>query len=143
MTQRLDQRTYEAGRAGILVPQQRVALPRGLRRIKRHAMLGVRELMGAAGPSRLYAGFFVQAEDAARRMRGAMRDDDLEALRRSAHGIKGSASNLGLTALAAAAAALERDSATMAAPALALAVQRFEELTAATRALCRGEGLLS
>lgn len=41
MTQRLDQRTYEAGRAGILVPQQRVALPRGLRRIKRHAMLGV------------------------------------------------------------------------------------------------------
>ena len=111
--------------------------------LDRHALLGVRELMGAAGPSRLYAGFFVQAEDAARRMRGAMREDDLEALRRSAHGIKGSASNLGLTALAAAAAALERDSATMAAPALALAVQRFEELTAATRALCRGEGLLS
>lgn len=109
--------------------------------LDRHKLLGVRELMGDAGLPQLYAGFFVQAEDAARRMRGAMRDADLEALRRSAHGVKGSASNLGLPALTVAAASLEIDAAAMAAPALALAVQRFEEITAATRGLCRGEGL--
>ena len=110
--------------------------------LDRHTLLGVRDLMGEAGSSRLYTGFFVQAEDAARRMREAMRDADLEALRRCAHGVKGTAENLGLPALATAATQLDREAATLAAPQLALAVQRFEELTAATRALCRSEGLL-
>ena len=110
--------------------------------LDRHTLLGVRDLMGDDGLPRLYAGFFVQAEDAARRMRGSMRDADLEALRRCAHGVKGTAQNLGLPALATAALQLERDASTLAAPQLALAVQRFEELTSATRALCRGEGLL-
>ena len=110
--------------------------------LDRHTLLGVRDLMGEAGSSRLYTGFFVQAEDAARRMREAMRDADLEALRRCAHGVKGTAENLGLPALATAATQLDREVATLAAPQLALAVQRFEELTAATRALCRSEGLL-
>ena len=71
-----------------------------------------------------------------------MRDADLEALQRCAHGVNGTAQNLGLPALADAATQLERDANKLAAPQLALAVQRFEELTAATRALCRGEGLL-
>ena len=110
--------------------------------LDRRTLLGVRDLMGEGGLSRLYDGFFVQAEDAARRLREAMRDADLEALRRCAHAVKGSAQNLGLPALADAATQLERDAGTLAAPQLALAVQRFEELTAATRALCRGEGLL-
>ena len=110
--------------------------------LDRHTLLGVRDLMGEAGLSRLYTGFFVQAEDAARRMREAMRDADLEALRRCAHGVKGTAENLGLPALATAATQLDREAATLAAPQLALAVQRFEELNAATRALCRSEGLL-
>ena len=110
--------------------------------LDRHTLLGVRDLMGEAGLSRLYTGFFVQAEDAARRMRESMRDADLEALRRCAHGVKGTAENLGLPALATAATQLDREAATLAAPQLALAVQRFEELTVATRALCRGQGLL-
>ena len=110
--------------------------------LDRHTLQGVRDLMGEGGLSRLYAGFFVQTEDAARRMRESMRDADLEALRRCAHGVKQTAQSLGLTALAAAATRLDSEPATLAAPQLALAVQRFEELTAATRALCRGEGLL-
>ncbi len=110
--------------------------------LDRHALLGVRDLMGEEGVSRLYSSFFVQAEDAARRLRDAMRDADLAALRRCGHGVHGTASNLGLPALAAAATQLDREAATLTAPQLALAVQRFEELTAATRALCRGEGLL-
>ena len=110
--------------------------------LDRHTLLGVRDLMGKGGLSRLYAGFFVQAEDAARRMRESMRDADLEALQRCAHGIKRTAQNLGLPALAAAAAQLDRETNTLAVAQLALAVQRFEELTSATRALCQGEGLL-
>jgi two-component system, sensor histidine kinase len=110
--------------------------------LDRHTLLGVRDLMGEGGVMRLYVGFFVQAEDAARRLRESMRDADFEALRRCAHSIKGTAQSLGLLALAEAANQLDRDTSTMAAAQLALAVQRFEELTDATRALCRGEGLL-
>ena len=110
--------------------------------LDRHTLLGVRDLMGEGGLSRLYVGFFVQAEDAARRMRESMRDADLEALRRCAHGVKSTAQNLGLPALAAAATQLDRETHTLAVAQLALAVQRFEELTSATRALCHGEGLL-
>ena len=108
-----------------------------------HATLhSVCDLMGNSQVPRLYGGFFDQAEDAARRMRDAMRDADPEALRRSAHTVKGAALNLGLPALAEAASLLNRDAGTLAAAHLALAVQRFEEVTAATRALCAGEGLL-
>jgi len=102
----------------------------------------VRELMGPAGAPTLYGGFFTQAEDAARRMRDALREADTEALRRCAHTVKGAALNLGLPALAEAAALLNREAGTLAAPHLALAVQRYEEITAATRALCQGEGLM-
>ena len=111
--------------------------------LDRHTLLGVRDLMGETGLSRLYTGFFVQAEDAARRMRESMRDADPESLRRCAHDVKGTAETLGLPALATAATQPDHEAATLAAPQLALAVQRFEELTVATRALCRGEGLLS
>jgi len=110
--------------------------------LDRHTLLGARDLMGEAGLSRRYSGFFVKAEGAARRMRESMRDADLEALRRCAHGVKGTAENLGLPALATAATLLDREAAALAAPQLALAVQRFEEVTTATRALCRDEGLL-
>ncbi len=105
-------------------------------------LLTVRDLMGPAGVPSLYGGFFAQAEDAARRMRDALRDADTEALRRCAHTVKGAALNLGLPALAQAAARLNQEADTLAAPHLALAVQRYEEITLATRALCKGEGLL-
>ena len=111
--------------------------------LDRSTLYSVRDLMGAAEMPMLYGGFFIQAEDAARRMRDAMRDADTEALRRSAHSVKGAALNLGLPALAEAASLLNRDAATLAAHHLALAVQRYEEITAATRALCEGEGLLN
>ena len=111
--------------------------------LDRSTLHSVRDLMGASEMPSLYGGFFAQAEDAARRMRDAMRDADTEALRRSAHSVKGAALNLGLPALAEAASLLNRDAATLAAHHLALAVQRYEEITAATRALCEGEGLLN
>jgi len=104
---------------------------------------GVRELMGADELRALYTGFFVQADDAARRMREAMREADTEALRRNAHTVKGAALNLGLSALADAAARLNRDAAILSPPQLALALQRSEETLAATRALCTSEGLLT
>ena len=128
--------------AGLQDPStpQSEAVPRLLDPATLH---GVIDLMDSAQLSRLYGGFFVQAEDAARRMREAMRDADTEALRRCAHTVKGAALNLGLPALAEASALLNREAGTLAAAHLALAVQRFEEITAATRALCAGEGLLN
>jgi len=115
--------------------------PAGL--LDRATIHSVRDLMGPSQVPSLYGGFFTQAEDAARRMRDAMRDADPEALRRSAHAVKGAALNLGLPALAEAAALLNREAGSLAAAHLALAVQRYEEITAATRALCAGEGLLN
>ena len=110
--------------------------------LDRATLHSVRDLMGLAQAPKLYSGFFAQAEDAARRMRDAMRDADTEALSRSAHAVKGAALNLGMPALAEASSLLSRDAGTLAAAPLALAVQRFEEITAATRALCAGEDLL-
>ncbi|MEK8049137.1 ATP-binding protein [Ideonella sp. DXS22W] len=109
-----------------------------------HATLrNVRELMGADQLPGLYGGFFEQVDDAARRMREAMREADPEALRRSAHSVKGAALNLGLAALAEAAATLSRDASQLGAAALALALQRFDETAAASRVLCQSEGLLA
>ena len=102
----------------------------------------VRELMGEAALPGLYGSLFVQAEDAVRRMRDALRDADRQALRRCAHSVKGAALNLGLPALATAAAALDHEAARLDAAQLEAAVQRFEQITAATRALCRVEGLV-
>ena len=110
--------------------------------LDRATLHGLRGLMGPAQVPTLYSGFFAQAENAARRMRAAMRDADTEALRRSAHAVKGAALNLGMPALAEASSLLSRDAGTLAAAPLALAVQRFEEITAATRALCASEDLL-
>ena len=110
--------------------------------LDRNTVHNVCDLMGTDKAPSLYGGFFTQAEDAARRMRVAMRDADPEALRRSAHTVKGAALNLGLPALADAASLLSREAGTLAAAQLALAVQRFEEVTQATRALCAGEGLV-
>lgn len=107
-----------------------------------NAIHGMRELMGETRLPLLYGDFFRQAEDAASRMRAAMREANPEALRRSAHHVRGAALNLGLPALAEAAALLNREAGTLAAAPLALAVQRYEETIAATRALCAGEGLL-
>ena len=65
----------------------------------------------------------------------------MDEVSRAAHGVKGAALNLGLPALAEAAAALNRDAATLGPAQLALAVQRYEELVEATRAVCAAEGL--
>ncbi|MBP6900988.1 MAG: response regulator [Burkholderiaceae bacterium] len=111
--------------------------------LDRAALRSVRELMGAERLPSLFNGFFEQAGDAARRMHEALRDADPEALRRSAHAVKGAALNLGLPALAERAALLSREATALGASALALAVQRFDETLAATRALCVSEGLVS
>ena len=102
----------------------------------------VAELRGARRSPALFGGFFEQADDAARRMREAMREADPEALRRAAHAVKGAALNLGLPALADAAARLQREADVLAPMQLALAVQRYEELVQATRGLCEAQGLL-
>ena len=106
------------------------------------ALASVRDVMGAQGLQSLYAGFFEQAADAARRLREAMRDADTEALRRAAHAVKGAALNLGFPALAEAASQLSREPKSLSAPQIALAVQRFEETVNATRTLCVAEGLI-
>ena len=125
-------------------PQARTSPGSAVPELLDHGTLrSVCDLMGAQQVRGLYTGFFSQADDAARRMREAMRNADPEALRRCAHTVKGAALNLGLPALAEAAALLSRDAGSLAAAHLALAVQRFEELTFATRALCAGEGLLA
>nr|WP_246312280.1 ATP-binding protein [Aquabacterium terrae] len=107
------------------------------------ALAAVTELMGAERSPALYGEFFDQADQAARRMREAMRDADTDVLRHAAHAVKGAALNLGLPALAEAAATLNRDASTLGAPQLALAVQRFEELAQATRRLCAAEGIVA
>jgi two-component system, sensor histidine kinase len=107
------------------------------------ALRHVTDLMGPDRAPALYAGFFEQAGDAARRMREAMREADVEEVRRAAHAVKGAALNLGLPALGEAAGNLNRDAATLGPAPLALAVQRFEELVEATRAVCAAEGLVS
>ena len=106
------------------------------------ALRHVTDLMGPDRAPALYTGFFDQAADAARRMREAMREADVEEVRRAAHAVKGAALNLGLPALAEAAARLNRDAATLGPAPLALAVQRYEELVEATRAVCAAEGLV-
>ncbi len=125
----------------LLQPAAGSSEPHGL--IDRATVQSVRELMVADELRALYAGFFVQADDGARRMRDAMRDADIEGIRRSAHTLKGAALNLGLAALADAAARVNRDASTLSPPQLALAVQRCDETLAATRALCADEGLLA
>ncbi len=52
--------------------------------LDRQTLRNVRELMGADQLPGLYGGFFQQVDDAARRMREAMREADTEALRRGA-----------------------------------------------------------
>jgi len=106
------------------------------------ALRNVAELMGPERTPALYTGFFEQACEAARRMREAMREADVDEVCRAAHGVKGAALNLGLPALAEAAAGLNRDAATLGPAPLALAVQRYEELVEATRAVCAAEGLV-
>jgi len=106
------------------------------------AQAGVREAMGPHRSKQLYAGLFEQAVEAVRYMHEAMRAADLEALRQHAHAVKGASLNLGLPALADAAATISGQAHAMAAPQLALAVQRFDELVQATRSLCIAEGLI-
>ena len=122
------------------VPKPEPAEP-GL--IDRAVLQSVRELLGAEHLSPAYAGLFDQAQDTVRRMHQALREADTEALRRAAHAVEGAALNFGLPALAEAAGALSRDGADWPAPRLALAVQRFDELVAATRDLCAAEGLVA
>ena len=106
------------------------------------AVAELRSLMPDAAELRaLYDTFFGQTALAAQAMRRAMRDAQAEALKREAHAVKGAALNLGLPALAEAAARLNREAGSLSAAELALAVQRFEEVAAATRAFCQAEGL--
>lgn len=130
-----------AGAPGLPVPTAPAPSPREAALVDAAAMRAVAELMGPERTPALYAGFFEQAEDAARRMREAMRAASTDDLSRAAHGVKGAALNLGLPALAEAAAGLNRDAATLGAAQLALAVQRYEELVQATRSVCVAEGL--
>ena len=122
------------------LPPSATTLPAMLDHAAIHAVRGV---MGGDRVPALYSGFFEQAASAARSMREAMRNADTEALRSHAHTVKGAALNLGLPALADAAATLNCEAGTLAAAHLALALQRFEDVIAATRSLCDGEGLLS
>ena len=100
------------------------------------------ELMPRAEAARLYDALFAQAGDATERMRRALREADTEELRRVSNGIKGAALNLGLHALAEAAGRLGAGASTSAGQ-LALALQRFDETLAATRALCASEPALA
>jgi CheY-like chemotaxis protein len=100
------------------------------------------ELMPRAEAARLYAAMLSQAGDATERMRRALREADTDELRRVSHGLKGAALNLGLRALADAADRLSGN-ATSNAGQLALALQRFDETLAATRALCATEPALN
>lgn len=105
----------------------------------------VDQLRGLLGPEKtptLYRGFFDQALDAVRRMREALHDADIETLRRAGHSVKGAAANLGLAALADAAGSISTEAASWPAPQVAHAVQRIDELVAASLALCADEGLL-
>jgi signal transduction histidine kinase/DNA-binding NarL/FixJ family response regulator len=109
--------------------------------IDRAVVASMRELLGGRKTPALYGGFFDQAGDAVQRLREAMREADVEAMRHTGHSVKGAAANLGLAALADAAAAISSDAASLPASHLALAVQRVEELVAASRAICAAEGL--
>jgi signal transduction histidine kinase/CheY-like chemotaxis protein len=101
------------------------------------------ELMPRAEAARLYEALLSQAGDAIDRMRRALRDADTEELRRVSHGLKGAALNLGLRALADAADRLSGSASNTNAGQLALALQRFDETLAATRALCASEPALA
>src|SRR5439155_12022168 len=97
------------------------------------------ELMPRAEAAQLYDALFAQAGDATERMRRALREADTDELRRVSNGIKGAALNLGLHALAEAAGRLGAGATSTSAGQLALALQRFDETLAATRALCASE----
>jgi signal transduction histidine kinase/CheY-like chemotaxis protein len=101
------------------------------------------ELMPRAEAARLYEALLSQAGDATDRMRRALRDADTDELRRVSHGLKGAALNLGLRALADAADRLSGSAPNTNAGQLALALQRFDETLAATRALCASEPALA
>jgi CheY-like chemotaxis protein len=101
------------------------------------------ELMPRAEAARLYEALLSQAGDATERMRRALRDADTDELRRVSHGLKGAALNLGLRALADAADRLSGSALNTNAGQLALALQRFDETLAATRALCASEPALA
>jgi two-component system, sensor histidine kinase len=93
------------------------------------------ELMPRAEAARLYEAMLSQAGDTTERMRRALREADTDELRRLSHGLKGAALNLGLRALADAADRLSGGASANAGQ-LALALQRFDETLAATRAMC-------
>jgi HPt (histidine-containing phosphotransfer) domain-containing protein len=99
------------------------------------------ELMPRTEAARLYQAMLSQAGDATERMRRALREADTDELRRVSHGLKGAALNLGLRALADAADRLSGGESSSAGQ-LALALQRFDETLAATRALCATEPAL-
>ena len=101
------------------------------------------ELMPRTEAARLYEAMLSQAGDATDRMRRALRDADTDELRRVSHGLKGAALNLGLRALADAADRLSGSAPNTNAGQLALALQRFDETLAATRALCASEPALA
>ncbi len=104
---------------------------------------GVGKVMGRTRLPALYADFFIQAQDAAQRMRAALHGADFDTFKRDAHTVKGAALNLGLPALADAASALQRGAGERAEATLQQALAHYEALIDATHARCRSEGLLA
>ena len=107
------------------------------------AQASLLDLLGQDSRRSLTDQLFAQALKSTQRLREAMRNADVDTMRQSAHAVKGAALNLGMPALAEAAATISADAQAMAAPQLALAVQRFDELVQATHAMCQAEGLSS
>jgi len=90
----------------------------------------------------LLAEFLDQGPQTVQHLRAAVRDAQPLELRVNAHAVKGAALNLGLGALAATAQALQEGAAHLPAHEVALLVQRYEELLAATRQALQAAGLL-
>jgi hypothetical protein len=86
--------------------------------------------------------FLDQGPQTVQHLRAAVRDAQPLELRVNAHAVKGAALNLGLGALAATAQALQEGAAHLPAHEVALLVQRYEELLAATRQALQAAGLL-
>jgi HPt (histidine-containing phosphotransfer) domain-containing protein len=76
------------------------------------------------------------------RLRSAVRDADVQALRVTAHGAQGAAQNLGLAALAATAGALHEGATNVPAHEIARTIQRFEDQLAQTRQSAIVSGLM-
>jgi signal transduction histidine kinase/CheY-like chemotaxis protein len=104
---------------------------------------GVRAVMPAQRYGALLASFFDGGAAQLQAMREAACADRLDALRTSAHGMKGVALNLGLKALAATAQTLHKTPAEAGVQERLRLVDELEALLAASRGECIGAGLMA